>query len=209
MGEEDERPDDEAGDNGDLTEAAARQTELKDDGGCKIHDEEKEVGCVAKRPGGGEEPDRNPGAELDEENPPAPAEFPGPRDGERADDAKKETARSDRMIDARIVNSEAVYSEQDRDRQRVYEQIAESGLAGKDISARGPQEDRSGYQEKVQCDDMRDQPPGPWRRVRGVNNRLEEDEEQTDEPKINCLARMPHPEEEEDAEQHGHRSQVG
>src|ERR1700730_11726667 len=132
VGEEDERPDDETGDDGDLTEAFARKTDLKHDGSCKIQDEEEEVGCVAKGPDGGEEPDRNPGAELDEENPPASAEFPSPGDGERADGAKKETARSDRMIDARVMNCETVDSEQGRDRQRVDEQIDESGLAGKD-----------------------------------------------------------------------------
>src|SRR5438552_3740317 len=54
--EEDEGPDDEAGDNGDLAEALARQADLKHDGGCKIQDEEKEIGCIANGPGGGEEP---------------------------------------------------------------------------------------------------------------------------------------------------------
>jgi hypothetical protein len=38
---------------------------------------------------------------------------------------------------------------------------------------------------------------------------FEEDEEQADEPKIDCLAWMPHPQEVEDAEQHGHCSEVG
>jgi len=207
--EEDEGPDDEAGDNGDLAEALPRQADLKHDGGCKIQDEEKEVGCVAKVPSGGKEPKRNPGAALDEENPPASAEPPGPRDDEGADDAKEETAGGDRVIDARITNSEPVDSEQGRDRQRVDEQIEESGLTGKDISARGPKEDCSGYEEKVQCDDVRGQPPGPRCGVRGVNDGLKEDEEQTDEPKIDCLARMPHPEKVEDAEQHGHCGEVG
>jgi len=193
VGQEDEGPDDEAGDNGDLGKAFARQADLKHDGGSKIQDEEKEVGCVAKRPGGGEEPDRNPGAELDEENPPAPAEFPGPRDGEGADYAQEKTARGNRMIDAWITNSEPVDSEHSRDWQRVDEQIEERGFARKDISARGPKEDRSGYEEKVQCDDVRNETPGPRRGVSGVNDGLEEDEQQADEPKIYCLARMPHP----------------
>ena len=96
--EEDEGPDDEAGNNGDLAEALARQADLEDDGGCKIQSEENEVGCVAKGPGGGEQPDRDPRAELDEENPPASAEPSSARDGEGADDAKEETAPGDRVI---------------------------------------------------------------------------------------------------------------
>jgi hypothetical protein len=42
-----------------------------------------------------------------------------------------------------------------------------------------------------------------------MNDSLEEDEQQTDEPKIDCLPRMPNSQEEEDAEQHRHRSEVG
>jgi hypothetical protein len=42
-----------------------------------------------------------------------------------------------------------------------------------------------------------------------VNDGLEEDEEQTDEPEIDGLARMPHPQEVEDAEQHSHCGEVG
>ena len=110
------------------------------------------------------------------------------------------------MIDARVMNCETVGSEQGRDKQRVDEQVDESGLAGKNISARGPKEDRSGYEEKVQCNDVCDQPPGPGRRVRGVNDGFEEDKQQTDKPKIDRLARMPHPEEVEDAEEHRHCS---
>src|SRR5258708_2065618 len=154
--EEDKGPDGETGNDGDLAEALARQADLKHDGGCKIQDEEEEVGCVAKVAVGGEAPERNPGAELDEENPPASAEFPGARDGEGAGDAKKETARGNPMIDARIMNLETVDREQGRDRQGVDEQIGESGLAGKDVSAGGPKEDRSSYEEKVQCNDVCD-----------------------------------------------------
>jgi hypothetical protein len=56
--EKDKGPNNESGDNGDLAEAFARQADLKDDGGGEIQNEEKEVGCVAERAGGGEEPDR-------------------------------------------------------------------------------------------------------------------------------------------------------
>jgi hypothetical protein len=42
-----------------------------------------------------------------------------------------------------------------------------------------------------------------------VNYGLEEDEEQADEPKIDCLVWMSPPQEVEDAEQHRHRSEVG
>jgi hypothetical protein len=208
VGEEDEGPDDEADDDGDFAEASARQADVKDDGGCKVQDKEKEVRGVAKRPGGGEEPDRDPGAELDEENPPAFAEAPGPRNREGADDTKEETATGDNVIDARVMNGEPVDGEQGRDRKRVDQQIEESGLAGKDIPARGPEEDRSGYEKEVQCDDVRDETPGAGRGVRGVNDGFEEDEEQADEPEIDSLAWMPHPQKVEDAEQHGHCSEV-
>jgi hypothetical protein len=110
--EKDEGPDDESGDNGDFAEALARQADLKDDGGGEIQNEEKEVGCIAKGPGGGEEPDGDPGAELDEKNPPGSAEPPGAGDGEGADDPKDETEPGDSMIDARVSNVEAVDGEQ-------------------------------------------------------------------------------------------------
>ena len=42
-----------------------------------------------------------------------------------------------------------------------------------------------------------------------MNDSLKEDEQQTNEPEIDCLARMPNPKEVEDAEQHRHRSEVG
>jgi hypothetical protein len=41
-----------------------------------------------------------------------------------------------------------------------------------------------------------------------VNDGLKEDEEQGDEPKVDCLAWMPPPQEVEDAEEHSHRSEV-
>jgi hypothetical protein len=41
-----------------------------------------------------------------------------------------------------------------------------------------------------------------------VNDGLKEDEEQADEPKVDCLAWMPPPQEVEDAEEHSHRSEV-
>jgi hypothetical protein len=178
----------------------AGQAYLKDDGSRKVQNEENEVSRVAKRPGGGEKPDWNPGAELNEEDPPASAEGQGTCDGEGAGDAKEEGAPGESVIDARIMNCEPIDGEQGNDWQRVDEQIEESGLAGKDIPAGGPEEDRSGYEKKVQCDDVRGETPGPSGGVRGVNDGLKEDEKQTDKPEIHCLARMPHPEEEEDAE---------
>jgi hypothetical protein len=42
-----------------------------------------------------------------------------------------------------------------------------------------------------------------------MNDSLQEDEQQTDKPKIDCLAGMPHSEEVEDAQQHRHCSEVG
>jgi hypothetical protein len=110
--EEDERPNDEADDDGNFTEAFAGQTELEEDSCGEILNEEDEIGCVAKRGGGGEEPDGDPGAELDEENPPASAEDPGASDSERADDAEEETTRGDSVVGARIMDSKAVDGEQ-------------------------------------------------------------------------------------------------
>src|SRR5882757_5156952 len=189
--EEDEGPDDEPSDDGDFAEALARQADLKDDGGCKIQDEENEVGCVAKGTGGGKKPDRDPGAELDEENPPASAEAPGSHDGEGADNAEDETAPGDSIVGAWITNIEAVDGEQGNDRQAVDKQIEKKWSPRKDISAGGPKKDRSGYEKKVQCDDVRDETPGAGRGVRSVNDGLQEDEKQANKPEIDCLAGMP------------------
>jgi len=158
VGEEDERPDDEAGNNSDLAETLARQADLKDDRGCKIPCAQNEVGGVAEGPGGGEQPDWDPRAELEEDNPPASAESPSARDSEGADDADEESAPGDRVMNPRIMNGKPVNSEQGRDGQRVDEQIVESSPAGKDISARGPEEDRSCDEKKVQRNDMCDEP---------------------------------------------------
>ena len=42
-----------------------------------------------------------------------------------------------------------------------------------------------------------------------MNDGLEEDEQQTDEPEIDCLARMPDPQEVENAKQNRHGGEVG
>jgi hypothetical protein len=112
------------------------------------------------------------------------------------------------MVGVRITNIEAVDSEQGNDRQAIDKQIEKKRSPGKNIPARGPKEDRSGYEKEVQGDDVRDETPGAGRGVRGVNDGLKEDEEQADEPEIDCLAWMPHPQKVEDAEQHGHCSEV-
>src|SRR5258707_5294321 len=175
VGEEDERPDHESDNDSDLAETLARQADLKDDSGCEVQDKKKEVGSVAKGAGRGEEPDWDPGTALNEEYPPAPAEFPGPCDGEGADDAKEEATPCDRMVDARITNCQPVDREQRRNRNCVDQQIATHGTAREDIPAGGPEEDRSGYQKEIQCDDVRDQAPSTRRRIRGMNDGFQED----------------------------------
>jgi hypothetical protein len=110
--EEDQRPDDKADDDGNFTKAFAGQTELEEGGRGEIKNEEDKVGRVAKGAGGGEEPDGDPGAELDEENPPASTEDPGASDGKGADDAEEESTRGDSVVDAWIMNGKAVDGEQ-------------------------------------------------------------------------------------------------
>jgi hypothetical protein len=51
--------------------------------------------------------------------------------------------------------------------------------------------------------------PEPLRRIGGVNDRLKEDEEQSNEPQIDCLARMPLSEEVQDTQQHSHCDEIG
>lgn len=106
--EEDERPDDKASDDGDFAEAFAGQAKLEKNGRGEIKNEEDEVSRVAERAGGGEEPDRRTGSELNEENPPASAKAPGASDGEGADDAEEEAACGHRVIVTRIMVGEAV-----------------------------------------------------------------------------------------------------
>jgi hypothetical protein len=113
------------------------------------------------------------------------------------------------MIDGEAVETQTVDGEQGNDGQRVDEQIEKRGCAREDVSAGCPEEDGSGDVEEVQCDDMRGKTPGPGSRVCGVDDGLEEDEEEPYKPQIHRLAGMTPPEEIKDAEQQGHCGEVG
>jgi hypothetical protein len=180
--QEDKGPDDEANDDSNFAEAFAGQVELEDDRGSEIKNEEDKVSCVAKGAGRSEEPDRDPGAELDKEKPPASPDLPCTGDGERANGAEAETPRDDNMIDARIMDSEPIDRKQRNRWKRVKKQVKKRGPPRIEISARSPEKDGASDVEKVQRNNMRRKTPGPGGGIRSVDDGLKEDEEQTDKP---------------------------
>ena len=203
MYEEAERPDKEAGEDGEASGALAGEAVAEVDGGDEVDGAEAPV-------------DDSPVVVLiDEEGHSEPAdEMDGDEDGiateeDGGSDSEDEAYGDDGKIRARLVDVESVEGVDDKQREAVEGDVEEASAAGDREISGGPVEDESCEEVAVDDGDVEVGFGYSDGGIEDVCDGLDKSDDEAYEPDVGALLRVAAPQHQQDPDEDGQRGQIG
>ena len=203
MDEEAERPDEEAGEDGEAAGAVAGQAVFEFEGGDGVDAGEAPVDGLAEFGVADQQADGDPAAEVKGGAEPGPAKEQGAAAGEQdaGDDGDEVRAGG---VDVHAV--EGVYGEQGNG---VDGDVEEADLGADGMAAGVPGEDEAGEQIAVEHDDVQAAGREAAGGIEDVGDGLDEGDEQAEEPDAGLLLRMAMAHEQKDRNEDGEGREIG